>query len=299
MSQKTNYFKLGMFVIIAVVILLVGLFFLGAREMFRKEWTFETYFDGSVQGLDVGSPVKMMGVKIGSVSRIRFVYEIYETERNYVYILFTIDPRAIGAKMPEQSLEDLIRGTRELVDKGLRLTLTSQGITGISFLDAAYYEPDKVEEVEIDWTPENPYIPSVPGTLARLSSSLEKTLANLAEVDFAAVGKKADRTFSSVNETMEEEIRPMIAELRKEATPALANLREASGGAPEITARLNVTLQEVSGWMNDQKGSLAEVIENLRIVSDNLRQLTESARQDPSHVLWGKPPPPSEVIESP
>jgi len=299
MSQKTNYFKLGMFVIIAVVILLVGLFFLGAREMFRKEWTFETYIDSSVQGLDVGSPVKMMGVKIGSVRQIRFVYEFYETERNYVYVLFTIDPASIGAKLPEQSREELREKIREIVGQGLRLTLASQGITGISFLDAAYYEPAKIEEVKIDWTPEHPYIPSVPGTLARLSTSLEKTLTSLAEVDFAAVGEKVDRTLASVNETLEEEIRPMIAGLRNETTPALANLREASEGAPEIAARLNVTLQGLSDWMSEQKGSLAEVVENLRIVSDNLRQLTESARQDPSHVLWGKPPPPSEVIESP
>ncbi len=299
MSQKTNYFKLGMFVIIAVVILLVGLFFLGAREMFRKEWTFETYIDSSVQGLDIGSPVKMMGVKIGSVSQIKFVYEMYETEHNYVYVLFTIDPSAIGARTPDQDQEVLKVHTRQVVDKGLRLTLASQGITGICFLDASYYDPAKIEELKIDWTPENPYIPAVPGTLARLSSSLEKTLDSLAEVDFAAVGEKVDRTLASVNEMLEKDIRPLIANLRDEASPTLANLRQASNSIPEITARLNMTLQRLSDWVSEQKGSLAEVVEDARIVSDNLRQLTESARQDPSHILWGNPPPPSKVIESP
>ncbi|MFH1037317.1 MAG: MlaD family protein [PVC group bacterium] len=299
MSQKTNYFKLGLFVIIAVVILLVGLFFLGAREMFRKEWTFETYIDSSVQGLDIGSPVKMMGVKIGSVSQIKFVYEMYETEHNYVYVLFTIDPSAIGAKLPDQGQAELKEKTRQVVDHGLRLTLASQGITGICFLDASYYDLAKIEELKIDWTPEHPYIPAVPGTLARLSSSLEKTLDSLAEVDFAAVGEKVNQTLASVKETLEEDIRPMLVNLREEASPTLANLREASDSVPEITAHLNVTLQRLSDWVSEQKGSLSEVIEDVRSVSDNLRQLTESARQDPSHILWGKPPPPSKVIESP
>jgi ABC-type transporter Mla subunit MlaD len=299
MSAKTNYFKLGMFIIIAVIILLVAIFFLGAREMFRKEWFFETYIDSSVQGLDLGSPVKMMGVKIGSVSQIEFVYEKYETDYTYVYVLFTIDPLAIGARATEQTPEELKKKTRELVDQGLRLTLASQGITGICFLDASYYDPAKIEELKIDWTPEHPYVPSVPGTLDRLSKSLTDTLENLAQVDFAAMGEKVDHSLASVSELIDDEIRPMIADLKQEVTPAVANIRKATEGAPEITARLNITLQSLYDLINDQKGRLTEVGENMRLISENLRQLTENARRDPSLVIFGEPPPPSEVIKTP
>jgi len=299
MSQKTNFFKLGMFIIIAMLIVLVGVFFLGAREMFRKEWVFETYIDSSVQGLDQGSPVKMMGVKIGAVSQIKFVYEKYETDSNYVYVLFTIDPLSIGAKAIEQGHDELKEKTRELVDKGLRLTLASQGITGICFLDASYYDPDRIETLKIDWTPDHPYIPSVPGTLDRLSTSLTDTLENLAKVDFAAMGSHVEETLASIRTMIDDEIKPLVAAIRKDASPTLAEVRKASENLPEMTVRLNNTIRGLSDMVSEQKGGLTEVVENLRLISENLAQLTESARQDPSHVLWGKPPPQSEVIQQP
>lgn len=297
MSQKTNYFKLGMFIIIAVVILLVGIFFLGARDMFREEWEFETYVDSSVQGLDIGSPVKMMGVKLGSVKKIGFIYENYETDYAYVYILFTVDPQAIGAKSPEQTPEQLKEKVREMAEAGLRITLASQGITGISFLDASFHDSTKIETLKIDWRPENPYIPSIPGTLDRLSKSLTETLENLAEVDFAAMGEKVDQSLTTVTEVLDNEIKPMVAELRKEIIPALANIRKATESAPETIVRLHIMQEGISDWIREQKGSLAEVVDNLLAISENLRQLTENARRDPSQVIFGEPPPPSKVIK--
>ncbi len=298
MSQKSHYFKLGVFVIIAVFLMLVGIFFLGAREMFRKEWTLETYFDHSVDGLSIGSPVKMMGVKIGSVKEISFVYEDYDTELNYVYVLFSIDPLALGAKRPHLVGDKLHQAVEEKVEKGIRLTLSSQGITGVSFLDAGFHDPAEMVSLPIDWKPKHPYIPSIPGTLARLGSSLEKTLENLSQMDFAAMGKETEETLVAVRDMINDELNPLIAELRKGAMPALDDLQKAAAKTPELADRLNLTLEGLSDWIREQKGSLAEVVEDLRLISENLRQLTESAQQDPSHVLWGKPPPPSEVIES-
>ena len=45
---------------------------LGAGNVFKRTVTIETYFDESVQGLDVGSAVKYRGVQIGRVTRIGF-----------------------------------------------------------------------------------------------------------------------------------------------------------------------------------------------------------------------------------
>jgi len=298
MSQKTNYFKLGIFIIIAIVFLLVGIFFLGAREMFQAEWQIETYIDQSVQGLDVGSPVKMMGVKIGAVQSIGFVYEKYDTDKNYVYVLFSINPKAMGARRPEMKDDVLREAAKEMTKKGLRLTLSSQGITGISFLDASFYKPDELTKtkLEIDWTPEHPYLPSVPGTLSRLSTSLTDTLDSISQVDFAGLGKKIDQSLGSIQGMLEDEIKPTLVSLKKEASPSLQNLRVASEKVPELTARLNLILQSLYDMINDQKGGLAEINENIRMISENLRQLTEKADRNPSQVLFGEPPPPAEGI---
>ncbi|HMO65548.1 MAG TPA: MlaD family protein, partial [Verrucomicrobiota bacterium] len=72
MSTSTNYFKLGVFLLAAAALLVGALLFLGAGRMFRPQVMFETYFNESVQGLELGSAVKFRGVNVGSVRRIAF-----------------------------------------------------------------------------------------------------------------------------------------------------------------------------------------------------------------------------------
>ena len=57
MTRKANFFKLGLFVIIAFVLFAAFLIAFGAGEFMKKELIAETYFDESVQGLDIGSEV--------------------------------------------------------------------------------------------------------------------------------------------------------------------------------------------------------------------------------------------------
>ena len=73
MRQRMNYYKIGLFVISSIFIVSVFIIILGAGNLFQKNLILETYFDESIQGLDVGSIVKFRGVKIGTVKEITFV----------------------------------------------------------------------------------------------------------------------------------------------------------------------------------------------------------------------------------
>ena len=65
MDSEARYFKLGAFVLVAVGIAVAAIVVLGAGTLFQKRFTVETYMDESIQGLDVGAPVKYRGVRIG------------------------------------------------------------------------------------------------------------------------------------------------------------------------------------------------------------------------------------------
>ena len=55
MSEKTRYFKIGLFTLISLVLLCAGLILFGAGSAFQAPPLLcETYFAQSVQGLDVG-----------------------------------------------------------------------------------------------------------------------------------------------------------------------------------------------------------------------------------------------------
>ena len=62
---EANKYKLGIFVLTGIGLLIAGLFLLGLAETFKPKINFITYFDESVQGLEVGAAVKFRGVTIG------------------------------------------------------------------------------------------------------------------------------------------------------------------------------------------------------------------------------------------
>ncbi len=55
MSAKTNYYKIGLFVIVGFVIVVIGIIVFGAGKFFRAKVTIETYFNQSVQEVPGGS----------------------------------------------------------------------------------------------------------------------------------------------------------------------------------------------------------------------------------------------------
>src|SRR5947207_14417473 len=104
MSAQANNFKLGLFVIGATVALVLLLLIVGSGRWFQSKTIIETYFNESVQGLDIGSKVKYRGVSVGEVTRIGFTHNKYELDntmserKRYVLVQATILGRLIGSR---------------------------------------------------------------------------------------------------------------------------------------------------------------------------------------------------------
>ena len=70
MSAETKFFKLGAFVLAGVAVAVGAVVVLGAGSLMRKKVLAESYVDESVQGLDVGAPVKFRGVTVGRLDDV-------------------------------------------------------------------------------------------------------------------------------------------------------------------------------------------------------------------------------------
>jgi len=69
--KKTQRIRLGLFIFISVLLLLSMIVFFAAKQMFvNTDSYYVSYHDVSVSGLEVGSPVKYLGIRIGSISDI-------------------------------------------------------------------------------------------------------------------------------------------------------------------------------------------------------------------------------------
>ncbi len=250
MSQKANYFKLGLFVIAAIVAAIVLLVVIGTGRWFERRITIETYFKESVQGLDVGSKLKYRGVTIGEVTKISFTYVVYQldlpmTQRErWVLVEAQLQPRLVGGRAAAGDMTNPENAKME-VERGLRLRLVPQGITGTNFLEMDYLDPPP-PVLPVTWTPINVYIPSAPSTvtafvnaaqdiMSRLQSlDLDGTLANfnrlmnttndrIGAIDTKGLSQRAESTLSKLEKTLDGIQAKKVSD---EATALLAELRQ-------------------------------------------------------------------------
>jgi paraquat-inducible protein B len=350
MSRDANYFKLGLFVIGAVIAGIMVLTIIGTGRWLKPRTTIETYFNESVQGLDIGSKMKYRGVVIGEVTRISFTYVEYEQDKlmnqrkRYVLVEAQIEPRLVGGKAANDITSP--ESSKLEVERGLHIHLAPQGITGTNYLELDYVDTPAAPVLPIDWVPDHIYIPSTPSTVSTFVTAasdildrlrrldIEATIANLnkllmttndrvASLDTAGISQHADRTMSRIEATLDglqskklsSEASGLLAELRQTngelksllANPALAKLpgdtsatlasvRELVGnpGLPQSIAHLERTLSRLDRIFGAGEADLGTTFQNLRQITDNLRDLTEDARRYPSNLLFGAPPRPLE-----
>ena len=71
MNKRVSPAVIGAFVVASFAILVVALIVVGSGKMFTRPIRFICMFQGNLNGLKVGAPVKVRGVQIGTVAMIR------------------------------------------------------------------------------------------------------------------------------------------------------------------------------------------------------------------------------------
>ncbi len=325
MNTRLNYFALGLFVIIGLLLILGALLILGSGTLFQDHELFETYVDQSVQGLEKGSAVKFRGVKIGTVKTIDFtrsVYERYEEpsqKKTYVRIIVALTPGVFESwsGTVEESLEKEVR-------RGLRARLANVGLTGSAYLEMDYLDPENNPPLEIKWEPRNYYIPSAQASFTRIINAAEDAFINIRNIDFKSISDNLNSFVTLAKDKLQQaEIKDLVEngnmlidDLREtngqiqriikdlnvkaisaEATTALEGVNKLvhSPKLEEILSRLDLTLRRIEQWVLLYHGELSDTIENLQSISENLKDITEDAKQYPSRLLFGDPPPKAET----
>ena len=328
MSKQPNYFAIGLFALTAVALGVFGAIVLGSGNFFKRKVVMETYINESVQGLDIGSPIKLRGVKIGQVDEITFVNEVYPSRLRLILIRATISSRSSGG----QELDNFCEHLQMEIQSGLRVRLAAQGITGTAYLEADYLDPKLNPPMQLDFTPMCFYVPSAPSTMGRISDSIVSVLQKIDKMDvdklahdldalalrmngflekdmastlneIRSLSEEMNRGFAdlskSLNRLVDRDLTAMIGSLNTSITndvrPFLQNARLASDSLLQTLGRIDTTVESVSGLVESEQDRIDEALENLRVATRNFRDLSESLQEQPSGALLGRPPPPVEV----
>jgi len=295
MVTRASYFKIGLFTLAATALLVAVIIALGAGALLHDRVIVETYLDETVQGIEVGSPVKYRGVQVGNVDDIMFTYNVYERQkplgerRGYVLVRMAVSPKFVERATPE----GFGRMLKELVARGLRVRLRPQGVTGLSYLEMDYIsDPELYPDLEFEWTPAHFYVPSAPGIGSRIEDavfSITRTLRTLEEADLGTIAGDIQKLVVSVTDLVRD---PEVAALRDEATRLIVEARETTRMAREFLEKPEVRtlLEDTSGAAaavkriaETSERDLPPMLEDLRRTAEGLRtvsdELPETMRQ--------------------
>lgn len=304
MDAKSGNFKLGMFVLIGLGLLGAGLFAFGAASYFQKMHLLETYLTGNAHGLSVGSPVTLRGVKVGQVTRIDLSWNVYQrTEPQYVIVEFELRC-SIAPAVEKKALAEV---AREQVEKGLRARLKAEGFTGASMLSLEYVDPAEYPPPPFPWKPRYVCIPPAPSEFDEVLGSVQKTLHNVAQLDFRALNSSLERTLATAEKLIGhlDEVNysglvtnadGLITQLRGEVNDM--HLAKVSNDADEVLRGMKSTLGRVDMVVgNLDAESLNEALGNMRVASRDLDDTLRKLQKYPAGFFLGRPPPPAKSVE--
>jgi ABC-type transporter Mla subunit MlaD len=276
MSAKVNNVMVGIFVLIALALLLAGLLAFGAKSYFVEKTTFETAIPGEVSGLSVGSPVQLRGVPVGKVTRITFAWNIYPTSTSGVIVVeFQVEghllPLPGGATWPI-----LLKSATE---KGMRAIVKSQGITGTSLLAVETVDPKDNPPPELDYVPNHYYIPSAPGQFTRILESLEKIMGRLQDLDVAGLGRSATNTLEAARSLASKLEHLDLQEAVTHASALLGELRGTRGKIDTTLDQLHETVQAMKLPTIAQRAD--GLLRDLQASNDKLQALLDELNEAP------------------
>ncbi|HTS52393.1 MAG TPA: MlaD family protein [Burkholderiales bacterium] len=274
MNGNLPYFRLGVFILLALAAVIILALVLGAGTLFRKQITAETYFNESVQGLEIGSKVMFRGVRVGSVTRVTFTYVKYELDRPpgqrrpYVLVQFQIRPELLGGVSDHEEIEQIISGE---VQKGLRVRQAPLGITGLAYLEIDYLDPKTNPPLAIDWKPDHLYIPSTFSTVSRIFSNAEELVRHLASIDLQALATNVNTLVVTLTQKANE---LDLAGASKEATALLIDARQTVLRLQKILA--NPAWDAVPGNVATATEDAAAVGRDAAAAAARIRKIAES-----------------------
>ncbi|HTV42151.1 MAG TPA: MlaD family protein [Candidatus Sulfotelmatobacter sp.] len=318
MSRPINNFKLGLFTLCGLAIIVAGLLAFGARSYFQPSSEFETYIAGDVTGLSVGSGVELRGVNVGKVTGIDFSWTEYEvSDPSYIVVQFKmrndIEPRPSGTK-PEDELQAAIQ-------RGLRARIKTKGITGASVLSLEYVDPIENPPIRVPWTPKNTYIPSAPGEFSELLASVEKVLRNVQNLDLKAMNQLLDTDLQSAGRVLDHAEQFDFASLSTNANSLLIDVRGSNARLKTLLddtdntvtrlklQKLTQDLDTLANQLQDTVSRIEPGVANINF--DQLNDLLTKAHQTinsldetltelkeyPSGFIFGTPPAPVKGIQ--
>lgn len=304
MERDAHYLLVGVFTLVMAV---VGFFFAGLfyDKPAKASVIYDIHFDTPVEGLQRGSEVRYMGIKMGEVS------EVFLSPDNSARVVVRV------------KLE-----TRTPVNTATVATLRQQGLTGVPFVNLAQEDGLPANTLALETGQEFPVIrvklteldalvqklPDLEKNLSVLMSAANALLnaenrqhvaglltnldaASAQLPDFVTRLKQTSDNLSRLVTNVDSVVKQSekgLASNMQALQASLTAIKQASQRVETLAGNLNRVLVNNEGHLNELLGeggeNLKQLLEESRRTAVSVRQLSDALEQNPSQLIYQPAP---------
>jgi len=253
MAKRSNPKLIGGFVVGAIALSVVGLLAFGGGQYFKPKIRGVMYFEGSLSGLEVGSPVTFRGIKIGQVTNIVIHYDVSK-QTLLIPIYVDIEPDRVEVVSGERSTKNL----GALVQRGLRAQLQVQSlVTGQVSIDFDFHPETPVKLVGGD--PTVPELPTIPSSMDVLKASFTSLLNKVNQLPLDEIANGILTTVHDSDQTVKE-ARQAIVDARALLENVNAQVQPLSNSLIGTSNQANKTFVDAQKLIEDADGDLPKLV---------------------------------------
>jgi phospholipid/cholesterol/gamma-HCH transport system substrate-binding protein len=303
MEREANYAAVGAFVLLVVAMAVLFVYWYSDSREHKDYQRYEVYFEGSVSGLERGAPVRYLGVDVGRV----YAMNIDKRNPSRVQVLVDIDK---SAPVSPKTIAEL----------------SLQGVTGLLYMDLiqdngtrrlnAPVPSEKYPVIRSARSSFDVLLASLPDLVAIASEVAERAARMLSDKNIAAVSNaitNLDKASANLPETTRD-IQRLVADLRdaarevrsvaqgangvvatagREFVTAMKRVRTVADNLASTSARLDKLVEEnrqdVRAFTREGLPELERFLRDGRAAAREIRELSQSLREDPSQLLYQQP----------
>ncbi|MGH8298746.1 MAG: MlaD family protein [Steroidobacteraceae bacterium] len=302
MEREANYAAVGAFVLLVALAAALFVYWYSGTRVHVTYNDYEIYFNGSVSGLQQGAPVEYLGVRVGRVVQMR------------------IDPRNAGRVEVIAAIESTAPISARTIAE-----LDLQGVTGLLYIDlqqSARPAPPSVPSLRYPVIRAAPsqfdvFLAQLPRLSAAAGGVIERLNRLLSDRNIDDVSRSLDN-LSQASRSLPEAVRnlnALLAQLRTttaelaatassarnvmdtagpQVVSAVRRLDTAADNLSQATDQLDKMIAENRADVRSfTRASLPEIesfVREGRAAAQDIRELSESLRQNPSQLLYQPTP---------
>jgi phospholipid/cholesterol/gamma-HCH transport system substrate-binding protein len=285
-NQKAKFF-VGLFIAAGISLAIITIILLGMNRFLEKGQFYAVYFNESVQGLKLDSPVKYRGVAIGHIESI--------------------------ALAPDSKLIEVILKIEADIklDEKMVAQQKAVGITGSKFIELDLMNDSiEVSFPELKFPTEYPVLASSPSNISELFRSVDDIVKKLHSLDIVSISDSLKTTMNHLDQSLRDfDAKGISGNIKTSLTSinnnfdqerwskiftgiekSIESLDDAFGNTNRLLKNASTLIDRTETEVENLGRYILVVGQYLEKASANLEQTLEQISIQPSQLLFSEPP---------